>query len=145
MKVKITGYTPDLVGKCLINNKTYKEINEVTKYNYVVVNDKLDDAVNKVDASKIDGVVSEASKVTNGISIGSKTFDGSAAVEITADDIPIPEDVVRTSDIATGDAVGVVKSSSDAEALTINVAFTVTVVTSLSCPSYVPAGITNSV
>ena len=28
----------------------YKEINEVTKYNYVVVNDILDDAVDKVDA-----------------------------------------------------------------------------------------------
>lgn len=28
----------------------YKEINEVTKYNYVVVNDDLEDAVNKVEA-----------------------------------------------------------------------------------------------
>jgi len=28
----------------------YKEINEITKYNYVVVNDNLQDAVNKVDA-----------------------------------------------------------------------------------------------
>jgi len=28
----------------------YKEINEVTKYNYVVVNDKLDEAIEKVDA-----------------------------------------------------------------------------------------------
>ena len=28
----------------------YKEINEVTKYNYVVVNDKLEEAVEKVDA-----------------------------------------------------------------------------------------------
>ena len=30
--------------------RAYQEINEVTKYNYVVVNDKLDDAVNKVNA-----------------------------------------------------------------------------------------------
>lgn len=29
---------------------TYKEVNEVTKYNYVVVNDKLDEAVDKVEA-----------------------------------------------------------------------------------------------
>lgn len=29
---------------------TYKEINEVTKYNYVVVNEKIDDAVEKVNA-----------------------------------------------------------------------------------------------
>ena len=28
----------------------YKEINEITKYNYVVINDDLQDAVNKVDA-----------------------------------------------------------------------------------------------
>ncbi|MDE6142046.1 MAG: guanylate kinase, partial [Bacilli bacterium] len=28
----------------------YKEINEVTKYNYVVVNDLLEDAINKVEA-----------------------------------------------------------------------------------------------
>ena len=28
----------------------YKEINEVTKYNYVVVNDNLDDAVEKVES-----------------------------------------------------------------------------------------------
>ena len=30
--------------------QAYKEINEVTQYNYVVVNDNLDDAVNKVEA-----------------------------------------------------------------------------------------------
>jgi guanylate kinase len=29
---------------------SYKEINEITKYNYVVVNDKLEDAVHKVEA-----------------------------------------------------------------------------------------------
>lgn len=28
----------------------YKEINEITKYNYVVINDDLDDAIDKVDA-----------------------------------------------------------------------------------------------
>lgn len=28
----------------------YKEINEVTKYNYVVINDILEDAINKVEA-----------------------------------------------------------------------------------------------
>ncbi len=31
-------------------NKAYKEINEVSKYNYVVVNDILEDAINKVEA-----------------------------------------------------------------------------------------------
>ena len=31
-------------------HKTYKEINDVTKYNYVVVNDTLEDTVDKVEA-----------------------------------------------------------------------------------------------
>ena len=31
-------------------HKTYKEINEVTKYNYVVVNDILEDTIDKVEA-----------------------------------------------------------------------------------------------
>ena len=31
-------------------NTAYKEINEVTKYNYVVVNDVLEDAIEKVEA-----------------------------------------------------------------------------------------------
>ena len=31
-------------------NKAYKEINEVSKYNYVVVNDELDEAIKKVEA-----------------------------------------------------------------------------------------------
>ena len=31
-------------------NVAYKEVNEVTKYNYVVVNDKLEEAVDKVEA-----------------------------------------------------------------------------------------------
>ena len=33
-----------------IDNSTYKEINEVTKYNYVVVNDIVENAVEKVNA-----------------------------------------------------------------------------------------------
>ena len=31
-------------------HEAYKEINEVTKYNYVVVNDEIDNAVNKIEA-----------------------------------------------------------------------------------------------
>ena len=31
-------------------HETYKEINEVTKYNYVVVNDKVEDAADKIEA-----------------------------------------------------------------------------------------------
>ena len=31
-------------------HQTYKELNEITKYNYVVVNDVLEDAINKVES-----------------------------------------------------------------------------------------------
>ena len=31
-------------------HKTYKELNEVTKYNYVVVNDNVEDAADKIEA-----------------------------------------------------------------------------------------------
>lgn len=76
--------------------------------------------INKVSAAKIDGVVAEAAKVTNKITIGTKTFDGSAAVTITADDVPVPENVVRKTDIATETAVGVVKGSADKDAVAVD-------------------------
>jgi len=84
-------------------------------------------SVNKVDASKIDGIVAEASKVTNSITIGAKTFDGSAAIEIKAEDLPIPEDIVRDTDIATGDALGLVKSSEAQDKVLVEADGTMTV------------------
>ena len=68
--------------------------------------------VNNISASKVQGVVSEAAKVSNSLTIGEKTFDGSEAVEITAEDLPIPTNVVQFTDIATASKTGVVKSSS---------------------------------
>ena len=75
--------------------------------------------VNKVSASKIEGVVAEASKVTNALTIGTKTFDGSASVNITAEDLPIPTNVVRFTDIATADKAGVVKSSTSKDQIAV--------------------------
>ena len=75
--------------------------------------------VNKVSASKIEGVVAEASKVTNALTIGTKTFDGSASVNITAEDLPIPTNVVRFTDIATADKAGVVKSSNSKDQIAV--------------------------
>lgn len=75
--------------------------------------------VNKVSASKIEGVVGEASKVTNALTIGTKTFDGSASVNITAEDLPIPTNVVRFTDIATADKAGVVKSSTSKDQIAV--------------------------
>ena len=68
-------------------------------------------SLNKVSGSKVEGAVAEASKVTQSIKIGEKTFDGSAAVEITAEDIPLPESVVHDTDIASEAAAGLVKAS----------------------------------
>ena len=75
--------------------------------------------VNKVSASKIEGVVAEASKVTNALTIGTKTFDGSASVNITAEDLPIPTNVVRFTDIATAAKAGVVKSSTSKDQIAV--------------------------
>lgn len=75
--------------------------------------------IDKYTASKIEGVVAEASKVTNALTIGAKTFDGSAAVNITAEDLPIPTDVVRFTDIATAAKAGVVKSSTSKDQIAV--------------------------
>ena len=75
--------------------------------------------VNKVSAAKIEGVVAEAAKVTNALTIGTKTFDGSTSVNITAEDLPIPTNVVRFTDIATADKAGVVKSSAAKDQISV--------------------------
>ena len=49
LKRRLINRGTDSSEKILSRFKTaYQEINEVTKYNYVVVNDDLDQAVNKV-------------------------------------------------------------------------------------------------
>lgn len=48
---RLKARNTDSIEKILERFHTaYKEINEVTKYNYVVVNDNLEDAINKVEA-----------------------------------------------------------------------------------------------
>lgn len=76
--------------------------------------------VNTVSGSKISGAVPSASKVTNKLTMGSKTYDGSAAVEFTTDDLPLPSDLVRTSNIATTSAVGVVKASTAKDQINVS-------------------------
>lgn len=51
LKERLMGRNTDSEEKILERFKTaYREINEVTKYNYVVVNDKIDLAISKVEA-----------------------------------------------------------------------------------------------
>lgn len=51
LKERLMGRNTDSQEKILERFKTaYREINEVTKYNYVVVNDKIDLAISKVEA-----------------------------------------------------------------------------------------------
>lgn len=76
-------------------------------------------SVNDISASKVKGTVSAADKVTNGLTIGDKTFDGSAAINITADDVPIPTDVVRKTDVAGEDSVGVVKATAAQDGVSV--------------------------
>lgn len=75
--------------------------------------------IDKVSADKIDGVVAEAAKVSHAVTMGTKTFDGSADVTFTADDVPLPTDVVRTSTYGTDAVAGAVKSSAEKDQIAI--------------------------
>nr|DAQ91454.1 MAG TPA: Dec protein, OB-Fold, Decoration, VIRAL PROTEIN [Caudoviricetes sp.] len=67
--------------------------------------------IDKVSAAKIDGIVAEAAKVTHSVKMGTKTFDGSADITFTADDLPLPEKVVTNDKYGTDTVGGAVKSS----------------------------------
>ena len=66
-------------------NIAYKEMNEVTKYNYVVVNDKIDEAVSKVEAiikaekCRVDRIeevlVANKEEIIHEFLLGEKEFD----------------------------------------------------------------------
>jgi hypothetical protein len=94
----------------------------------VTVNDDGTMTIGKASAAvKAD----EASKVTNALTAGGKTFDGSAAVEITASDLgaltAIPDTYVENTDYATADVAGVVKSvAKGTDTVTVNADGTMT-------------------
>ena len=68
-------------------------------------------SVNDISGSKVKGAVAEASKTTHKFVFGTKQFDGSEDVTVSADDIPLPEDVVKAANFATDLKGGTVKSS----------------------------------
>ena len=78
--------------------------------------------VNNISASKVQGSVASAEKVDHTITIGEKSFDGSANVTILAEDIPVPNTYVQFTDIATGEKTGVVKSSSAKDYVSVTAA-----------------------
>lgn len=75
--------------------------------------------LNTVSATKIDGVVDEAAKVTHTLTMGEKTFDGSADVTFTTDDLPLPDNLVKKTDLATEDVVGLVKGSTEKDKVAV--------------------------
>ena len=75
--------------------------------------------VNKVSAAKIEGVVAEAAKVTHTLTMGSKTFDGSANVTFDTSDLPLPDTLVHFTDLATSTKSGVVKSSAAKDQISV--------------------------
>lgn len=83
--------------------------------------------VNAIDASKIDGVIPEASKVTNSLTIGTVSYNGSSAVSISADDIPLPETLVHDTDIANETTVGLVKGSAAQDSVAVDATGTMSV------------------
>jgi len=84
-------------------------------------------SITTVSGSKVDGAVPEATKTTAALTIGSKTFDGSTPQTVTADDIPLPDNIITKDDIATTATVGVVKGSADQDNVTVNGDGTMTV------------------
>lgn len=75
--------------------------------------------VNAVTGEKVKGSVDSAKKTDHTLIIGTKTFDGSTDTEIKAEDLPLPSDLVKTSDIASGTKVGVVKGSTDKDKVAV--------------------------
>ena len=98
-----------------------------TKKDKVNVDEDGTMSITKVSGSKVEGAVPEATKTTNALQIGSKTFNGSAPVTVLAEDIPLPENIITEEDIATAATVGVVKGSADQDNVTVNADGTMTV------------------
>ena len=89
--------------------------------------------VNDVSGSKIKGAVDEASKVTNALTFGEKSFDGTAPKTITAADLgaltttDAENTYVKKTDIATADTAGIVKSSDAQDTVSVGADGTMTV------------------
>lgn len=60
------------------------------------------DADNKLDGALVSGVVAEAAKVSNALTVGDKTYNGAEAVEITAADLGALTEIAKASDSALG-------------------------------------------
>ena len=71
--------------------------------------------VNNIEGTKITGAVAEAGKVTNALTAGTKTFDGSAAITIEAHDIG----AIDGTDIATAEKLGIVKGATGANKVAV--------------------------
>ena len=83
--------------------------------------------VNNISASKVKGSVDSAKKVDHTLTMGTKTFDGSADVSFTTEDLPLPTDLVRKTDLGTATAAGLVKGSAAQDQVAIGADGTMTV------------------
>ena len=75
-------------------------------------------SIYKVSGSKVNGAVAEATKVTNALTFGSKTFDGSSPATVEASDLGAATTAdlakyVKFTDIATSQKTGAVKGTTD--------------------------------
>ena len=111
--VKKTTYATTSAGGAIKSTNSTSGANHVP--NVVSVDGNGKATVDYVDADTVEGVVSEAAKTSGTLTIGEKSFDGSADVEITASDVPIPDDVVTFTDIASTSKTGVIKSTASTD------------------------------
>lgn len=110
---KYTDYATTSKGGTLKSTDSTSGAAHVTNVVSVDANGK--GTVDYVAGGTVEGAVGEASKTTGALTIGEKTFDGSADVEITASDVPIPDDVVTFTDIASTSSTGVIKSTASTD------------------------------
>ena len=83
-------------GEASVASIAASTINGQTTADKLYINEA---AVAVADIFETTGAAKSASKVNKTLKIGEKEFDGSAAVEITSADVPLPADVAKTADI----------------------------------------------
>jgi len=109
--VKLDGEETTVYTAPTASNTEKGDVQGSTAQDKVAVEADGTMSLNDISAAKVKGAVAEASKTTHKFTFGSKSFDGSADVAVGADDLPLPEDVVKNTNYGTDLKGGVVKSS----------------------------------
>ncbi|MCM1214028.1 MAG: hypothetical protein NC548_05860 [Lachnospiraceae bacterium] len=125
--VKIDGEEVTVYTAPTATNTAKGDVQGSTAQDKVAVEADGTMSINDVSGSKVKGTVAEASKTTHTFTFGTKKFDGSEDVSVGADDVPLPEDVVKSGMYGTDLKGGTVKSSTAQDKVSIGTDGTMTV------------------